>query len=232
MVIRIQGFDRGLFGGNFHTHNMIPHIPPGVDILCYSNGQDYVRGFRNAIIQAQSGKVVVLYDCTYLLNLRHLHEKDRGWEMPYPEGKGEVMGFHDVRQFGDSGKYLIVTYGNGVVTALRARRVLVNRKVITSEDEIDIIDCPYISDIPNGLKRALSGSKYDNGGVLFCDICKEGPGSNTLSPMIMGLKSDDLLPSRWGFVAAPRTYNPLGSMVTFLNEDDIVNSFVKLALMK
>ena len=33
----VQGFDRGVFGGNFHTHNML-HIPPGVDALCYSNG--------------------------------------------------------------------------------------------------------------------------------------------------------------------------------------------------
>ena len=34
MVIRLQGFDRGLFGGNFHTHNQL-HIPPGVDVVCY-----------------------------------------------------------------------------------------------------------------------------------------------------------------------------------------------------
>ena len=51
MVIRLQGFDKGVFGGNFHTHNMISHIPPGVDVVCYSNGRDYVRGFRNAILQ-------------------------------------------------------------------------------------------------------------------------------------------------------------------------------------
>ena len=31
MVIRLQGFDRGVFGGNFHTHNTI-HIPPGLDV--------------------------------------------------------------------------------------------------------------------------------------------------------------------------------------------------------
>ncbi len=61
---------------------------------------------------------------------------------------------------------------------------------------------------------------YD--GVLFADICKEGPGSNALSPMIPQLKKDDLLPRNWDFVAAPRTYNPLGNMITFLNQEDVV----------
>jgi hypothetical protein len=44
--------------------------------------------------------------------MRHLHEKDRGWETAYPP-INEIMGFHDVRRFGDSGKAVIVTYGNG-----------------------------------------------------------------------------------------------------------------------
>ena len=225
MIIRIQGFDKGVFGGNFHTHNMISHIPPGIDVLCYSNGRDYARGFRNAIIQAQHGRVVVFVDCTNLLNLRHLHDKDRGWETTYPD-KTELMNFNDVRRFGDSGKVLIVTYGNGVVTALRARQILVERCVISSSDELDILDCPYISAIPDGLRNALSIRMYE--GVIFADICKEGPGSNVLSAMIVGLKKEGLLNSNWEFVAAPRTYNPLGNLTTFLNEDDIISSFLKL----
>lgn len=28
MIIRLQGFGTGIFGGNFHTHNLL-HIPPG-----------------------------------------------------------------------------------------------------------------------------------------------------------------------------------------------------------
>ena len=38
MLIRLQGFDKGIFGGNFHTHNSL-HLPPGLDVVCYSNGQ-------------------------------------------------------------------------------------------------------------------------------------------------------------------------------------------------
>ena len=81
-------------------------------MLCCSNGQDYARGFRNAIIQARNGRVVVFVDCTNLLNLRHLHEKDRGWETAYP-ADDELMIFHHIRQFEDSRKHFIVTYGNG-----------------------------------------------------------------------------------------------------------------------
>lgn len=229
MIVRVQGFDKGVFGGNFHTHNMLSHIPPGVDVVCYSNGEDYVRGMRNAIVQAQRGRVVVVVDCTNLLNLRHLHSKDRGWETAYPTSEGNgMMSFHDVRQFGSTGKHLIVTYGNGVVTALRARRQLAEQQGI-SEDEIDIIDCPYLSDVPDGLREILSRDQYSDGAILFADICKEGPGSNPLSSMIMALRKDNLLPAKWGFVGASRTYNPLGNLCTFLNEDDVMQSFLSLS---
>jgi 2-oxoisovalerate dehydrogenase E1 component len=56
MIFRLQGFGRGVFGGNFHTHNML-HIPPGIDVVCYSNGPDWARGFRYALKQAQAGRV-------------------------------------------------------------------------------------------------------------------------------------------------------------------------------
>jgi len=46
--------------------------------------------------------------------------------------------------------------------------------------------------------------------------------------MIVGLKKKGLLPQKWDFVAAPRVYNPLGNTVAFLNEDDIIGSFLKL----
>lgn len=215
----------GVFGGNFHTHNMISHIPPGVDVVCYSNGQDYARGFRNAIVQAQNGRVVVFVDSTHLLNLRHLHDKDRGWETTYP-GEDEMMSFDDVRMFGEKGNHLIITYGNGVVTALKARRSMLEQNLIESEDEVNIVDCPYISGIPDGLRSIVSTNQYKT--VLFCDICKEGPGSNVLSSMVMGLNQEKLLPEKWAFVGAPRTYNPLGNTVTFLNEEDIVGSFVSM----
>ncbi|KAL3922018.1 MAG: hypothetical protein SGILL_002436, partial [Bacillariaceae sp.] len=235
-VIRLQGFDRGLFGGNFHTHNSLSHIPPGVDVVCFSNGEDYVRGFRHALWQAKHGRIVMLVDCTNLMNLRHLHagEKDRGWEFLYPKDPKDMADFDQVYVYSagkekstsaDSpAKTAIVSYGNGVVSALHARKGLVERNVIDSEKEIDIIDCPYLSGVPKGLKDALYG--YDQ--VLFADICKEGPGSNVFSSMITSLNEAESLPSSWSLVCAPRTYNPLGSTVTFLNQDTIEDAMKKL----
>ena len=229
MVIRLQGFDRGVFGGNFHTHNMLSHMPPGVDMVCFSNGLDYARGLRHAIHQAKQGRVVVTVDCTNLLNLRHLHDKDRQWEHAYPQ-EGELLTFDDVRLYSkrdpntNFSKTCVVSYGNGVVTALQARRMLVENKILTSENELDVIDCPYLSGVPKGLETLL----VEYQGVVFSDLCKEGPGSNVFSSMITNLQEKELLPIHWSFVGAPRTYNPLGSTVTFLNSDRIEAAVTRL----
>jgi len=265
MVIRLQGFDRGVFGGNFHTHNSLSHIPPGMDLVCFSNGSDWVRGFKHALWQAKHGRVVVVVDCTELLNGRHLHEaeKDRAWEFVYPQNQ-KMMGFHKVIRYrgnresrsepftreeidderpttkrSTSGQRIaIVTYGNGVVASLRARRALVHQKFIESEDELDVIDCPYLSDVPRGLEHLFQHDSsngtnptksccYDH--VLFADICKEGPGSNIFSSTIATLQQKKVLPESWAFVGAPRTYNPLGSTLTFLNSDRIKDAVVEMA---
>jgi hypothetical protein len=233
MVIRLQGFDRGVFGGNFHTHNSVV-MPPGVDVLCYSNGADYVRGFRHAVAQAKlAGRVVMLVDCTALLNLRHLHEKDRGWQTIFPVRETpsseitlssiDFLTFDKVKRYGSKGRYATVAFGNGVVTALQSRRALVEGGVLGSEEEMDVIDCPYISGVPQGLRDILP--QYEK--VVFADICKEGP-SSVLSHFVTALQSDSLLPTDWRLVAAPRTYNPLASLETFLNVDDVNYAWHKL----
>lgn len=233
MVVRLQGFDRGTFGGNFHTHNML-HMPPGVDVLCYSNGLDYVRGFRNAIVQARAGRIVMLVDSTNLLNLRHLFDKDRAWERYYPRDINEMMGYHDVIRYTSSpaltnaGKVAIITYGNGVISALQGRREWLQGRSLdlypSSNQEggysaVDVIDCPLLSDVPNGLKEMLLHN-YDH--VIFADVCKLG--LSPLSSAVVQLQAEKLLPASWLCVSAPRTYNPLGSTITFLGPDDIVHA--------
>ena len=73
MLIRLQGFDKGLFGGNYHTHNSVP-LPPGLDVVCYSNGADYVKGLRYVARQIRAGRVVLCVDSTHLLTRRHISE--------------------------------------------------------------------------------------------------------------------------------------------------------------
>jgi len=218
MVIRLQGFDKGVFGGNFHTHNSL-YLPPGLDIVAFSNGADYVRGLRNAVAQAAAGRVVMLVDSTELLNRRHLFEKDNAWMTPYPADPCDVMSFDEVRKHGHGCNLLIVTYGNGVPTALNARKKLEQEHGVTG---IVVVDSPYLSDVPQELATMLPHFK----GVLFADVCKQG--QHPHAGYVVKLQDRGLLPKAWGSVAAVPTYNPLGCTVTFLSEDDIVVGALKV----
>ena len=109
-------------------------------------------------------------------------------------------------------KVAVVSYGNGVVTSLQARKVLEEEGAAA----VDIVDCPYISGIAAELPSTLA--QYD--AVLFADMCKEGQAP--LAQIAVQLQSRGELPAQWRVVSAPRTYNPLGCMVTFLNVEDVV----------
>jgi 2-oxoisovalerate dehydrogenase E1 component len=216
MIIRLQGFDKGVFGGNFHTHNML-HIPPGLDVVCFSNGADYARGMRYAFQQAKAGRIVMSVDSTHLLNLRHLHDGDDAWRRPYPT-PGETMTFDQVVRYGDGARLAIVSYGNGVLTALRACRTLEQRGVTG----ISVIDSPYLSAPSAGLVAALKG--FDR--VVFADVCKEG--QHPFGGIITRLQAQGALPARWQCVAAQPTYNPLGTTLTFTSEEDIMSACLKV----
>jgi hypothetical protein len=84
------------------------------------------------------------------------------------------------------------------------------------EVQIDVVDCPLLSKVPDTLVGLLQG---DATSVLFADCCKAG--QNPLGGFVQHLHSTGKLPTRWGVVAAPFTYNPLGSSLTFLNAETI-----------
>lgn len=227
MIFRLQGFGRGVFGGNYHTHNML-HMPPGLDVVCYSNGRDYARGMRYAIQQARGGRVSMFVDCTELLNLRQV-QHGVSWEMPFTPHteyctyddvflyRGKALSLDD-----DARRVLIVTFGNGVPLALQAQEQLLLERV-----EVDVCDCPLLSSVPEGLDSLIGSGAYHK--VLFADVCKEG--QNPLSShmailMNRGRVGTALVKARC--VAAPRTYNPLGNTLTFLNTRDIVDGVNRL----
>eukprot|EP00051_Salpingoeca_urceolata_P001437 m.41009 g.41009 ORF g.41009 m.41009 type:complete len:889 (+) comp11422_c0_seq2:841-3507(+) len=219
LIIRLQGFGVGVFGGNFHTHNSL-HLPPGLDVVCYSNGADYAKGWRNIVAQARAGRAVMSVDCTQLLAQRHLFEGDDAWRRPYPE-RSEVLGFGDVVKYGDGeGKDLcLVAYGTGVLNALRVRDDLLEQ--FPSLD-VAVIDSPYLSSAKDGLREAVS----DKSRVLFVDTCKQG--QHPLAGIITQLQSERLLPSAWQCVAALPTYNPLGQTLTFVSDDDVRSRALQL----
>ena len=114
----------------------------------------------------------------------------------------------------------IVSYGNGVVTALEAAAQL---RVEGGSAEVSVIDSPYLSAVPQQLREAVGS--FD--AVLFADVCKDGPGAPLLSHACT-LHNEGRLPAAWGTVAAPRAYNPLGSTITFLNVEDVVGAATRL----
>mmetsp|Transcript_4897 Transcript_4897/g.10780 ORF Transcript_4897/g.10780 Transcript_4897/m.10780 type:complete len:733 (+) Transcript_4897:19-2217(+) len=211
LVVRLQGFDKGLFGGNFHTHNAI-HMPPGVDIVCFSNGADYVRGMRYAIRQARAGKIVMSVDCTALLNERHLLPGDNQWLRSFPPA-GDERGFDEITTHGTGKEVVIISYGNGVRTSLLAAQ-----KLRAEGRAVCVVDCPLLSAVPSELWAAVVGAQR----VVFADICKEFQAP--LSGHAIAMQNAGKLAKGWKLVAASRTYNPLGSLVTFLNEDDILTA--------
>lgn len=267
MIIRIQGFDKGnitlllslsspllspaltsfhgtgIFGGNYHTHNCLP-LPPGLDVVCYSNGADYVRGMRFAFRQAAAGRVVMSVDSTDLLNRRHLQESSRDdlWMSAYPLPEDEltfdsIIAYHSVLR-SDSNfalneeeltentcNIVICTYGNGVPVALNARSRLLSPSPVAVA--VAVLDVPCLSRVPAKLREYLSSERVH--GVVFADVCKSGAGM-PLGGMALQLHSEGILATKkWVVVGAAPTYNPLGSSISFLNDHDVLNSLESLS---
>lgn len=233
LLLRLQGFDRGIFGGNYHTHNMISCQAPGLDVLCFSNGRDYVRGLRFAMDQvAHAKRVVMVVDSTDLLNRRHLDDskKDEAMLRTYP-GEDEPYDFDQVMLYPDSKpsktkkQIVLVSYGNGIPTSLQAQAAL---KEAYAGHDVVVIDTPCISQTPAQLKKYLQDNHKNIDAVVFADVCKYTP-AMPLAKMAVDLQNDGLYEKKghaikWKVIGAAPTYNPLGSYLTFLSVQDINNA--------
>lgn len=113
----------------------------------------------------------------------------------------------------------MVTYGNGVVTSLRARRELEEKHGLS----VRVVDSPYLSRPSAGLKAALATSER----VVFVDVCKDG--QHPFAGIITRLQGDGALPANWQCVAAQPTYNPLGNVLTFTSEADVIAACLQVA---
>jgi pyruvate/2-oxoglutarate/acetoin dehydrogenase E1 component len=231
MIIRLQGFDKGIFGGNFHTHNML-YFPPGLDVVCFSNGFDYARGMRYCKQQAKAGRVVMSVDSTDLLNRRHLSdEKKDEFMLSHFPSKSESYHFDEVIVYSprstsvavpsSEGKHqiVIVTYGNGVPTSLLAQDKLCEQ---FPDHDVVVIETPCISKTPSQLIDYFAAHQIDQ--VVFADICKQGAGM-PLASRVVDLQNENVLHNaNWRVIGAAPTYNPLGTYLTFLSTSDILSA--------
>ena len=122
---------------------------------------------------------------------------------------------------GEQSDTAIVTYGNGVVKALKAR----------AEHSLscDVIDTPLLSRCPEALPHLLHAKGYEK--LLFVDVCRKGAGPLPHFASYLqqhdgdgGHGSSSLLPSRWQLLCAPPTYNPLGRTLTFVSSEAIAGA--------
>ena len=252
MLIRLQGFDKGVFGGNYHTHNTL-YIPPGLDVVCYSNGFDYVRGIRYAMKQVTKGRVVMSVDSTELLNKRHIQGTDEGMLSMYPalqEGADElswneiivyrsvptttsassVAPTNAINNYNDI-RFAVLSYGNGISTCILAIQKLIKENPeVFSINQFVVIDTPYLSGVPQQLEELLS-QLSPTVNILFADVCKHNS-NMPYNHYITTLQSHTLLPSRWLLVGAANTYNPLSRTITFLTEEIVMNGIKQLTKWK
>jgi len=246
MIIRLQGFDKGIFGGNFHTHNML-YFPPGLDVICCSNGYDYVRAMRFAYQQAKAGRLIMFVDSTDLLNRRHLEERDKDefFLTSYPDSLEKTLStqsahkpysFEEVTVYTLPGvdlekshkqQIVIISAGNGLATSLLARKQLQSQAKYADYD-IVVIDSPCLSQTPQELVQYFTQHKEKIGAVVFADICKYGPGMS-MTVRLSDLQSRNLLHNnKWRVIGASPTYNPLGTYLTFLSTNDVVEAVEQL----
>jgi len=249
MVVRLQGFDKGVFGGNFHTHNMIS-LPPGLDVVCYSNGRDYVRGMRHAFYQAKhAGRITMSVDSTDLLYKRDvLKANDSEWLHTFPfddAPDGEpFLDFETVIAYPRPSEPAHNFYVRGRDIDIDAAQLAEFKEpdtivlsygngVLTSlraasmvqDQTIMVVDCPTLGVASAGLKEILA--RYPGASLVFADVCKSG--QHPFGAVVHEMQEQDLLQGRnWRSVAAVPTYNPLGCTLTFLNEDDILGAIAKV----
>lgn len=177
-------------------------------------------------------------DCTDLLNRRHLDAsglKESLFLTEYPVDSAEEMSFDEVSVYkhtiseGTGRNVVIVTYGNGVPTALQTA-ISVIQDANKSKDgkigSITVVDSPYLSSAPGQLKELLA-TLGPNDRVLFADICKEGPGM-PFGGISASLQNEGLLTVPFRAIGAEATYNPLGNTLTFLSVADIRSAINKL----
>lgn len=264
MVIRLQGFDKGIFGGNFHTHNML-NFPPGLDVVCFSNGRDYVRGMRYLVRCAQQGRVVMSVDSTDLLNRRHLVEanKDEFFLHSFPENPATATSSTETAEYNfdqiviydqkpvaveqqqkqqqqKRRHVVLVTYGNGVPTSILAGRQLQEADPNT---HVTVLETPCLSQTPQQLVEYFQqqqnvASTEQERIVVFADVCKYNPGM-PLALRALELQDRGLFQPtahqptqqawKWTVVGAANTYNPLGTYLTFLSTQDILQAVQKLS---
>ncbi len=137
MVVRIAslGYQKG-FGGHFHNDNSITALRdiPGLVIACPSRGDDAAEMLRTCAALAHiDGRVVAFLEPIALYMAKDLYaEGDEQWQFTYPEPDLAATIGEPRVYYPEARDAVVITFGNGVLFALRAA------KQLKEEDDIDV----------------------------------------------------------------------------------------------
>lgn len=125
MVMRMAslGYQKG-FGGHFHNDNSITALRdiPALIVGCPSRGDDAAMMLRTLMALAKvDGRVCAFLEPIALYMTKDLHTAGDGlWQFPYP-APDQAIALGDGRVYqSDACDLCVISYGNGVLMALRA----------------------------------------------------------------------------------------------------------------
>jgi 2-oxoisovalerate dehydrogenase E1 component len=121
------GYQKG-FGGHFHNDNSITALRdiPALIVGCPSRGDDAAMMLRTLMALAKiDGRVCAFLEPIALYMTKDLHSPGDGeWQFNYP-AQDQALTLGDGRvYFAENTDLLIISYGNGVLMALRAAKQL------------------------------------------------------------------------------------------------------------
>lgn len=223
MVVRIAGlaYQKG-FGGHFHNDNSIGVLRdiPGIILAVPSRGDDAVHMLRACVAAAKRERAVCVFlEPIALYMLKDLHEKGDGeWSFPYPappdaaalQSSEAIFGsprVYDAEAGSVAGpRILCVTYGNGVLMSLRARRRLRDERELQAV--VDVFDLRWLAPLPT---RAFLAAAVDADAVLIVDECRRSGGGVAEALMAALAETEETRGTRVVRVVAEDTYIPLGA---------------------
>jgi len=188
MVVRVAGlgYQRG-FGGHFHNDNSLAVLRdiPGLIIACPSNGADAAMMLRECIrLAREENRVCIFLEPIALYPMRDLiEEKDGAWMRLYP-GPNERIPMGQIGIEGSGQSLAIVTYGNGVYLAAKARAELEAAGI-----DLRVIDLRWLAPLP---EAALRAATQDCDHILIVDECRK---TGSQSEALMAFFAEARFPS-------------------------------------
>ncbi|NUR08714.1 MAG: MFS transporter, partial [Nocardioidaceae bacterium] len=219
MVVRIAGFaHQEGFGGHFHNDGSVAVLRdvPGLVVAVPSHPAEAPALLRACVgLAVGEGRVCVFLEPIALYHERDLHDGDGAWLAPYEPADEDEDVVDRVATHGTGDDLLLVTFGTGVRTSMRAAARLRERGV-----DCTVLDLRWLAPLPHAdlLRHAGRFAR-----VLVVD---ETRASGGVAEGVLAALADAGWPGRARRVAGRDSFVPLGPAAAhvLVSEDDVVEA--------